>query len=174
MCSLCGKSFSRISTLAKHKQSVHMKTVFYPCGRCGKHFYRKDSWRRHQIQHQTARNWACPYCYSRFKTKQNCIKHIKTHQANMNEYQPSGTVHWLFYFENCACFSLFVKSTRTKFKVFFKRRIGARFLQSWRLFRYESDRSDDGASPKCSRRRDEPGIKNDLTRKGCLLQRTTF
>lgn len=90
MCTLCGKTFSRISTLTKHKQSVHLKTIFYPCGRCGKHFYRKDTWRRHQIQHQTARNWACPYCYSRFKTRQNCLKHIKTHQASTRDYQLTG------------------------------------------------------------------------------------
>ena len=165
MCSLCGKSFSRISTLAKHKQSVHMKTVFYPCGRCGKHFYRKDSWRRHQIQHQTARNWACPYCYSRFKTKQNCIKHIKTHQANVNEYQPSGTNDQIFCFELCAYF-FSIEINDDKMQNVFKRRIGARFLQSRRVFRYESDRSDDGAPSKCSRRRDESGLEKYLARKG--------
>ncbi|KAI5221876.1 hypothetical protein MUG91_G247n36 [Manis pentadactyla] len=57
-CSLCGKVFSRASSLSKH-YLTHSQERKHVCGICSKAFKRKDHLTRHMLTHQKTKPFAC-------------------------------------------------------------------------------------------------------------------
>lgn len=50
-CNLCNKTFSCLSTLRKHKKSVHQKLRAFACSQCDWRFYSSFELNRHMLLH---------------------------------------------------------------------------------------------------------------------------
>ncbi|XP_057349217.1 zinc finger protein 541-like [Manis pentadactyla] len=80
-CSLCGKVFSRASSLSKH-YLTHSQDRKHVCGICSKAFKRKDHLTRHLLTHQKTKPFACreqgcskSYCDDRSLRRHYEVRH---------------------------------------------------------------------------------------------------
>ncbi|XP_070587412.1 zinc finger protein 585A-like [Erythrolamprus reginae] len=77
-CLQCGKKFSKLKLLQKHKR-FHLKAKRYTCNECGKHFTQSASLRRHWFAHQEGKSFHCSHCEKSFVYKDSLKRHEKSH-----------------------------------------------------------------------------------------------
>lgn len=75
VCRVCGKNFTRPSSLKAHR-AVHTKEKRYACPVCGKKFAHPSSVKRHQLLHPGERPYACRVCGRKFASTRG----LKVHQ----------------------------------------------------------------------------------------------
>ncbi|XP_033181528.1 zinc finger protein 397-like isoform X2 [Mastacembelus armatus] len=79
-CSVCSKSFARLSQLEAHK-STHQTLKPFRCLECGKCFTQKTRLRTHQSVHTGERPFRCKICGKMFSRQDNCMRHERFHSG---------------------------------------------------------------------------------------------
>lgn len=130
VCELCGKEFSQLYDLIRHRRS-HPKEKRYPCLECLKLFATKSYLNEHKKQmhrkvknHKTEKNltyhdhfmkriYKCLYCGKMFKQKYNCRRHMLVHFSK--RWFKNGTKKVETISKNCKiCGKSFKKSNDLK------------------------------------------------------------
>jgi uncharacterized Zn-finger protein len=75
-CPICGKSYSRDTTLSKH-MFVHKVEKDVECSICGFRTHTKPKLDRHMKSHTGERNYSCNICGKKFLYSYNVIAHVK-------------------------------------------------------------------------------------------------
>ena len=82
-CEDCGKLFSSISYIEKHKKEVHSKQKDYNCSECKMSFSRKWSLSCHIRIHKGELPYKCKYCNLKFRTASAKNQHkIEKHETD--------------------------------------------------------------------------------------------
>ena len=74
-CSLCNKSFTKISNLNSHVANVHDKKKNHKCLKCGKMFFKLSNLKDHNAVHEGIR-FKCDECSMDFSRKYDLKKHV--------------------------------------------------------------------------------------------------
>ncbi|XP_054914276.1 zinc finger protein 415 [Poeciliopsis prolifica] len=80
ICSVCNKSFLRLSQLEEHK-STHQASKPFRCLECGKSFTQKTRLKTHQRVHTGERPFSCSICGKKFSRQDNCLRHERFHSG---------------------------------------------------------------------------------------------
>ena len=79
VCDDCGSTFSKTSSLKRHKELIHSKLKDNVCDECGKAFGTVSNLERHRMSvHLNMKKYACKSCGSAYTTSHNLQKHIRT------------------------------------------------------------------------------------------------
>ena len=87
VCDLCAKSFASQKTLKRHRQVVHRQSGGFSCRVCDRHFYRKDTLRKHHIrkhadeEYEAPASYCCPVCQKSFHYRSHLREHLNSHPA---------------------------------------------------------------------------------------------
>ncbi|KAM6989817.1 LOW QUALITY PROTEIN: uncharacterized protein LKV04_009410 [Tautogolabrus adspersus] len=79
-CSVCNRSFPRMSQLEEHK-ALHRPSKAFKCLECGKSFTQKRRLRTHQSVHTGERPYSCKICGKTFSRQDNCLRHERFHSG---------------------------------------------------------------------------------------------
>ena len=75
----CPEDFTQQSSLYRHINTVHKKSVKYTCPQCSKKFTENSSLTRHKSNiHDKLKPNVCRYCRKEFSQRGNCTIHEKT------------------------------------------------------------------------------------------------
>ena len=77
-CDLCGKTFTRHTTLACHRR-IHAGLRPYACAQCGNTFRHPGNLSRHMLTHASVKKHACSYCDKRFNRPARLKAHERIH-----------------------------------------------------------------------------------------------
>ncbi|XP_014864683.1 PREDICTED: uncharacterized protein LOC106931210 [Poecilia mexicana] len=80
ICSVCNKSFLRLSQLEEHK-NTHQASKPFRCLECGKSFTQKTRLKTHQRVHTGERPFSCSICGKKFSRQDNCLRHERFHSG---------------------------------------------------------------------------------------------
>ena len=80
VCELCGKSYSRPSTLKAHMR-MHSGQTPYRCDTCGKSFIQACNLTVHLRTHSGEKPFSCPICHARFSQSSSVTTHLRTHSG---------------------------------------------------------------------------------------------
>ena len=81
-CEQCGKTFSSMACLQRHK-TIHTGEMPFVCVECGKGFRRKTHLEGHKNVHSTKKPFSCNQCGTTFCRKSSLVKHeLKFHQGD--------------------------------------------------------------------------------------------
>lgn len=78
VCDICGKSFSNVATLVKHK-TIHENIRKFKCEHCARSFLRKAALRLHGYTHTGEKPFCCDVCGRGFADKSHFKKHKLIH-----------------------------------------------------------------------------------------------
>jgi DNA-directed RNA polymerase subunit RPC12/RpoP len=86
-CEICKESFTQLTSLKRHANSVHNQKKTYKCDFCDVEFPRKDNLVRHvNSVHQNLRPHVCTECGDVFKLPQHLKEHIVAIHTNQRKY----------------------------------------------------------------------------------------
>uniref|UniRef100_A0A3B1J1L9 Zinc finger protein 239 n=1 Tax=Astyanax mexicanus TaxID=7994 RepID=A0A3B1J1L9_ASTMX len=77
-CNFCGKDFSRADLLRNHKRT-HTGERPFACNLCGKSYAHQGQLRIHKRVHTGEKPYCCPHCGKRFKEHNQLKVHLRTH-----------------------------------------------------------------------------------------------
>ncbi|XP_072529441.1 uncharacterized protein [Salminus brasiliensis] len=77
-CNVCGKAFSRADLLRNHKRT-HTGERPFTCNLCGKSYAHQGQLRIHKRVHTGEKPYCCPHCGKRFKEHNQLKVHLRTH-----------------------------------------------------------------------------------------------
>ena len=132
-CSICGKSYKRISSLKKHERECVEGTQSqeHKCLFCGKTFKRKDHYTKHIRTHTPKETkeenlqYSCNLCDKNFKHKSNISRHKKNDHGNNGVLDFDG-----------AGFGIFNNQPKKKTKVSSCQYCDYSIPNSWKLKRH--------------------------------------
>lgn len=79
-CSVCGKSFEKVSDFELHMSQVHHIQP-YECSICDRKFSRKSYLAPHMRVHSGERPYSCQHCSAAFSRASDFKKHNRSHQG---------------------------------------------------------------------------------------------
>ena len=85
-CTICMKSFSHKSYLARHNIRNHINEKPFTCTICMKSFSRKSYHTQHIRTHINEKPFSCKICSKSFTQKSNLTKHIRTHSSESSSH----------------------------------------------------------------------------------------
>uniref|UniRef100_A0AAY5KIY5 C2H2-type domain-containing protein n=1 Tax=Esox lucius TaxID=8010 RepID=A0AAY5KIY5_ESOLU len=74
-CHHCGKTFSKVKNLGKHRM-IHSYKTPHVCSHCGKRFKRQEHLRRHESLHTNEKHHLCHCCGDAFVRKEDLNTHL--------------------------------------------------------------------------------------------------
>lgn len=86
VCSVCGNSFTRSTSLNKHLR-MHNGNRPFKCAACPKIFGSRGDLKRHQIIHSGIKPWICTVCSVPFNRKDKLVRHEKLHSGEPRPFQ---------------------------------------------------------------------------------------
>lgn len=86
VCSVCGNSFTRSTSLNKHLR-MHNGNRPFSCSACPKIFGSRGDLKRHQIIHSGIKPWICTVCSVPFNRKDKLVRHEKLHSGEPRPFQ---------------------------------------------------------------------------------------
>ena len=87
-CDKCGKQYSRLSELSRHKRCVHEPSLRHQCTYCGKYFQRKDHLAAHVLRiHENGQIYECEKCNIRFNKKSTLDRHLSSSRNGNGSYK---------------------------------------------------------------------------------------
>ena len=87
-CDKCGKQYSRLSELSRHKRCVHEPSLRHQCTYCGKDFQRKDHLAAHVLRiHENGQIYECEKCNIRFNKKSTLDRHLSSSRNGNGSYK---------------------------------------------------------------------------------------
>ncbi|XP_061476200.1 zinc finger protein 665-like isoform X2 [Rhineura floridana] len=86
-CSVCGKTFTRNSSLIQHK-ITHTREKLYRCSHCGKRFICSAYLKKHMISHSAEKPHKCLQCGKSFHDKTSLKRHQKIHTGERSFKSP--------------------------------------------------------------------------------------
>ena len=87
-CDICDKAFVRKDELKSHL-STHAEVPFHVCENCGMCLPSRASLYNHKVIVHNLKKIECDICEKTFVTKQNMMRHRKSHGENATEKCPS-------------------------------------------------------------------------------------
>lgn len=85
-CTVCPKSFTRISRLKCH-MAIHADVRKYLCSKCGKAFYTSHGLKQHALTHKDVAQFKCGFCNKIYKSRQSLKEHFRVaHSSNRKLY----------------------------------------------------------------------------------------
>ena len=75
----CERFFTRLDSLQRHINSVHVKNVIYKCAICALTVGRADTLKNHMLVHTDHRGFCCDKCPAKFKRKIELTRHLDRH-----------------------------------------------------------------------------------------------
>ncbi|KAL3320456.1 hypothetical protein Ciccas_000869 [Cichlidogyrus casuarinus] len=86
-CSICDKTFSNSSAIAKHRLT-HTDERKYVCNICNKAFKRQDHLNGHKLTHETKKPHACAFCDRSYSDARSLKRHYEnTHTEDYQKWQ---------------------------------------------------------------------------------------
>lgn len=81
-CTICNKSFTRISGLHYH-MNKHSDVMRYLCTKCGKGFHTPGGLRQHAKSHKETAQFKCGFCNKMYRSRQSLKEHFRVaHSSN--------------------------------------------------------------------------------------------
>ena len=92
VCKMCHASFTTMSSLRRHHNSVHMQVKMFECNACGKRFTQKENYTDHTNSHRNIKAHKCNFCGAAY-TYRSMLRHhiIKQHGENEDAMQVATT-----------------------------------------------------------------------------------
>ena len=78
-CEICGKRFTNMFLMERHKTIIHKGVKPYDCKTCNKRFALPCNLKAHQIIHTDEKPFKCDICNKSFNQSQVLSRHKKTH-----------------------------------------------------------------------------------------------
>ena len=85
---MCGRNFKQKVLYNQHYRRVHaIKEKKFKCLICEKLFCELSDFKRHQLIHTTEKEFVCDICSTRFRRKDNLIRHKRSFHENVTNSQ---------------------------------------------------------------------------------------
>ncbi|XP_044028821.1 uncharacterized protein si:ch73-347e22.4 [Siniperca chuatsi] len=100
-CPLCPDTFANEENLTTHISECHKHRDFKKCSTCGKNFSTLRNLKKHKLLHKGASSHFCRPCNVSFSSNSALKTHLKTHKTRLNVPQPAGLVEPLLFPYHC-------------------------------------------------------------------------
>nr|XP_020453398.1 zinc finger protein Xfin-like [Monopterus albus] len=100
-CPLCPDTFANNENLTVHISESHKLQDFNKCSKCGKNFSTLRNLKKHKLLHKGATSHFCLPCNLSFSSHSALKTHLKTHRVRLNVPQPAWAVEPLLFPYHC-------------------------------------------------------------------------
>ncbi|XP_026156934.1 uncharacterized protein LOC113126974 [Mastacembelus armatus] len=100
-CPLCPDTFANNESLSVHISESHKQHRSKKCSTCGKNFSTLRNLKKHKQLHKGANSHYCLPCHLSFCSNSALESHLKTHRPRLNVPKPAGTVEPLLFPYHC-------------------------------------------------------------------------